>query len=498
MESTGSDNDEMESTGSDNQMSLDCNDVGSNTDALEMLKAVGLDSFAIDPLSLDALSGMIGLSNTTNNPALVGLSIKLANFDKYDAPIVTNGQLQSTTTRDENISQNLIWEHMELQTKLLVHLHKRMELISTSLNRLESTQKGELSQRQQGLSPSEWLQHQNRAVYQPRNNTLPAEPAVPVFIFGNQQAKRQQEEVGREQQHIPPAVPQQMFIFSLYSKMIQSCQTSYEKIHTSKGGKIFRLFIELKNRRVRNFDHGLFVKVLFMLGIFMFRIQRRGGKPKDGGFFSNLDFSTKFSMLATCIMIFFLVQNGFMKFMYNFLKENYAGRIMDGEELDVNTVIAEEETKRERATIVDQNENNNNERDVVNNANNIPNDNPLVGGIAVIQDIILRQIDVINRVNWRRTFLGGAIIPNNQEERQRISLIRFFHDFVFLIGSFFLSIFPMWRPVPLPPTQPIQTDEQQQEPEGAGGPNDGPGVIPRIQPPDDPAEEEEEPHEHDD
>jgi hypothetical protein len=493
----------MDSSCSSNVKCFDDSDNGGTTKIVELLKDVGLNSYAVDPISFDALNDLMRSLNRTNNASCGGSYIKLSRYDADDTPLTENTTMKSTTSNpflydtnqpataptldSDSISQNLIWEHMELHTKLLAHLHKRMETISTSLNRVEMTQREELLHRQQRSSSTiEKSQHQNLEVYVPRYTSF---PSGSVNTSNVQQQARRQKETGPEQQLNGPAPPQ-MLVFTLYSNIIKSCQRSYGSILNSRIGKVVRLFIGLRSHRVRNLDFGLIVKVLFMMAIFMYRIQRRG-KPKDGGFFSNLNFSTKFCILAFLILTGFLVQNGFIEFIYKFfVKENYAGRILDGEELDVNAVIAEDEAKRVRVNTLDQNENNA-ERDNVNNIDNNPRDIPF-GGIAAIPNGIIHLIGVIrvniNRVNWRQTFLGGAIVPINQVEQERIFFVRIFQDFIFLLGSFFLSIFPMWRPVAQVVEQP------QPEVEEVGEPHNEPGLIPRIQPPVDPAAEAE-PHE---
>ena len=65
--------------------------------------------------------------------------------------------------------------------------------------------------------------------------------------------------------------------------------------------------------------------------------------------------------------------------------------------------------------------------------------------------------------NLRQNFIGGAIHPPDQDQNPVLALVQ---DTLYLLGSFFLSIFPMWQPL-----HPPQQQQEHQEAEDEIGDN---------------------------
>jgi hypothetical protein len=110
-----------------------------------------------------------------------------------------------------------------------------------------------------------------------------------------------------------------------------------------------------------------------------------------------------------------------------------------------------------------------------------------------------------NRVeNLRQNFIGGAIHPPNQDQNP---MVGFLQDALYLLGSFFLSVFPMWQPLRPPanqhqPHNPAETEplvaannNNNPEPEIQGRDQDSFHAIPVVAPPTDamtPADDDDE------
>lgn len=377
--------------------------------------------------------------------------------------------------------QQAILDQMEQQTKMILLLHERMDQLTNNVNRL-----GEIAMRGEN-SLSMQIPYAPKGLQQNHSKARIEMPVSPTLTSQTQQQHQRVDLSATEREAIRP--PPQMFIFALFSQFFQFVQTLPETVRASKFGKIVRLFLALYARQVRVFDVGLAIKVLFMIAIFMTRIQRRltsnATKNENNLFFSSWSFWGKFTVVSFLILTGFLVQNGFFRFLYSFfVKNNYPRRIFEGEDLEIERVLEEEATQRVQAA-VGQN---------INNRNNHNNERgrqqqPDGRGVGELP---------FGGFNIRHTLLGGGIAPignNNDPPEPRMRpfpfVLRFLHDLMIFIASFFLSMFPMWRPVAAPREQVAVQPGPEAEP--LQPPHDGnQHGIPEVQPPVDPVEEEDE------
>ena len=195
--------------------------------------------------------------------------------------------------------------------------------------------------------------------------------------------------------------------------------------------KILSLFIALQRRQAPNFDGFLILKVIFILSVLLGRFGHQQGEEKE-------DWIAQYRLhlLVQLVVMGFLFQTGLLSFFWSFaVKNNYPVRIWNGEDIDIEAEVQ-----------------------------HVP---------LVQRDANRAQAPDVRNV-LRNTFLGGAII--RPREAQNYGPIRFVQDIGLVIGSFFLSIFPMWRP------------EALAQPEAA---NDRAG-LPEVQPPANPLQAAEE------
>jgi hypothetical protein len=166
------------------------------------------------------------------------------------------------------------------------------------------------------------------------------------------------------------------------------------RIRNSRAQEFCRVFSLLFRRYVR-LEGALFFKVILMVSIMAAKILSR--PQKENAVLSN---SFKFNLLMMAVLLGFMIRSGYYSFCYYFfVKDRIFQRIYHGEIIDVDQI------NWDMNHLNHQNNNNNN----------------------------LRNVFQRNRM-----FLGGAIpAPRNG--------ITVLVDFAILIGSFILSLLPMWR-----------------------------------------------------
>jgi len=178
----------------------------------------------------------------------------------------------------------------------------------------------------------------------------------------------------------------------------------------------------------------------------------------------------------------FLVQTGFLQLAYFFLfKEQYPLRIWQGEDINVDRAVAE--------------------------AAAAAAPRPPPGAAAAAAGHRGGAAPAAANA-WRHTFLGGRIAPggaanqendndpnpNNNNTTTLGLILTTISDIGFFIGSFFLSIFPMWRPEALegPRLVPAAAGAAGNPADPIGGgaddPDDDDYGLPQVRPPRDPVE----------
>ena len=222
--------------------------------------------------------------------------------------------------------------------------------------------------------------------------------------------------------------------------------------------------------------------VQFQVAVFreMWRQGKRDIRPIDGGILFQLFFvclivaksSDDPERQQTMIMVVtigFLWHIKALQFLWKFcITDNVPLRILKGLDPDGsddpgnNAANANANAARNGAPVPP------NRRDNANN-NNAPENNA--------------NANANNR--WAETFaFGGIAAPDNVDGQggHQNPVARLLWDIVYLFGSFFFSVFPMWRPEQRP-RPPAQVEEEAQ-PENVAAPQNGNRQqLPQIQPP---------------
>jgi hypothetical protein len=360
--------------------------------------------------------------------------------------------------------ENKILEQLHRQTRLLLEMQRRIDDLSTTVEILSENgglgatagggnnfQARQVPRREPDrlatLNPiaSNWSQ-----VRKPPTATATAAPPPARFARAATPEVRQQVEPPR-----PPGGAAQVAAGAGGGGL----RGIPNAVRNSRLAKIVILFLALRRRYVQEIDGGLIFKILFMMAILTARMSsstKRFGDP---------EWSQKFAIVTVLVVVGFLVQTGYMKYLYIFLvKENYPARIWNGEGVD--DVMRNPEL---------------NNRHDPNNINNNQQQN-LAPAVPQGQLPPNHPQNQQAQGGWRNTFLGGMIPQGDQG-----GLVGAVQDVLLLLGSFLLSVFPMWNPEGPPPPRRIPQPQPQQEPQHPhpGGLAAGPG---EVQPPQDPVQ----------
>jgi hypothetical protein len=207
--------------------------------------------------------------------------------------------------------------------------------------------------------------------------------------------------------------------------------------------QVVQIFLALRRRLAPNFDAGLIVKVVFILSILFTRLGRRHIGDEDW-----LWHFYRLHLLVFFVVGGFLYQTGMLKVNYIFyVQEKYIHRIVwKGETLgdieqEVNDAL-ERYAQRMRGQRLPPRPRN--EPHGTENAEDQRPEQPQPG--------------------WRDTFIGGVIEPAPRDEQDRG--MHFLRDVGFFIGSFFLSIFPMWRPEALARPAVVEVNDEADDGNG--------------------------------
>ena len=334
-------------------------------------------------------------------------------------------QSNMSTAGSENDSllskEDRIMKHLERQTAMLVDLHQRVEELTKAVQHQQ--QRGdEKPRRTETLRVSRTL-----TIPHAQNNPVEQQTAP---------AEQQQQQQPAERHVAAAAAPN---------------NNNNRMVYTARIRRLIQLFVRLRRRQAPNFHGGLILKVLIMMSILFTRIsyRRRHSDEQDWVW------DYRYYLMIFLVLGGFFVQTGFAKFLYIFfVKENYPARILWQQE-DVDDAAAAMQQPEVRHPRLHR-------------PRNQPDPNRPAEG-------------------WRHTFVGGGIArrnDNDNEAHRGGGLWQWIQDLGFLFGSFFLSIFPMWRPEAL---------GRHPEEEGVQEENNDNG-LPQVQPPRDvvQAEEEEE------
>jgi len=200
------------------------------------------------------------------------------------------------------------------------------------------------------------------------------------------------------------------------------------------------------------------------------------------------------TLLVVAAVIVYFIQTGLILFLYKItIQDNVIGRILANKDLDENNnqnnaadAAAENQNagrvrrgRRDRAPI--QNNIIGNDANVAPGAvqqNGDPGEARQEGGNNAQQGRGVGRLNM--NLNLNETFIGGMVdrpfdghegMARNlpREEVFLGQMIEGMKDVLYLFGSFFLSIFPMWRPRqrerPSPEPEPVADPQPEPEPE---------------------------------
>ncbi|GAX27256.1 hypothetical protein FisN_13Lh184 [Fistulifera solaris] len=209
--------------------------------------------------------------------------------------------------------------------------------------------------------------------------------------------------------------------------------------------QVLQIFLALRRRLAPNFDAGLIIKVVFILSILFTRLSRRQQSIDDDDWIWHF---YRLHLLVVFVVGGFLYQTGMLKVIYIFyVQEKYFHRILwKGESLGDMEQEVNDALERYAQRMQPQGQRlPPRPRNEPNGTDNVEAEDP----------------------GWRDTFIGGVIEPAPQIEQDRG--MQWLRDVGLFIGSFFLSIFPMWRPEAL--ARPAVMEVNNEADDGNGLPD---------------------------
>ena len=478
------------------------NTKGDNDDELmivsQILSHAGLESAPIDPSSLEALQELVRqeqqaqqaqkLHEKKKNPsAVVPRSPPSPSFGApepkehimKEEPSFSSGKVlpreepppsPPSNHGEQNLSKDeRILQQLHVQTKLILDLQQQIRSLSQKIDRLEkhppsNSDRETLPQRNNKLDANQPdpIHNDNNYIdnYDDENFNNHLNPLRQQEPMVRQAPPRGLDERNQAQPQQPPevAAAERLGFFGL---LFWPLTTPVSYIWNSRIAEIVREFWRQSEGQVRPLDGGLLVKLLFMMLLTTARMQRRSKRGSDGGGINSYRFHITISLMITG----FLYHTKYLQFAYKFFVEDQMPlRIWNGWPLQGPLPGREQQD----------------------NNNAIPNqgahqqarNQPLANGEQIQLDGNNNN-DADQELDWRFTFLGGIIIPRPDQN----PLVAAVQDVFYLVGSFFFSIFPMWRPEAPPVPRAVQ--RQPPPPGGIHQNQNGndPREIPNVAPP---------------
>ena len=379
-------------------------------DTLRFLNEAGIEVTLLDPASLEALEEMttpkkkMVLTEDDNKPAAVSDSIHKKTVG-FELPVsdaqpnrafasstsdITMTGLQSTTETNSSVAgsteksrEDLILQQLEFQTQLILDLQNRIDYLANMVHHMSASVPP-------GATMSSPPPHQHHhSMHQPVSpfvqqpmHQQPRADFMPPVMIQLPRAAPIPDG--------PPPRPHQ----SLFGSLCEWILEIPARIRTSRTMEVWRVFLALHRRHVR-LDGALMFKVVMMVAIFSAKFMSRSRKKTSGFWTATL----KLNLVVVMVFVGFLIQSGYVNFFYRFfIQDKLVERIYAGENIDVDRI-------RWNDPAGPRNNRNNNLRNLV------PRNHMLVGNIPA---------------------------PRNG--------INILMDVVVLLGSFLLSILPMWKP----------------------------------------------------
>lgn len=322
-------------------------------------------------------------------------------------------------------------KQLEHQTKLILDLHQRVDELTTTVQAMAAAEE---------RAPRRLRRAESPEIVRPVDFTNRREPRIdndPPIPPGDQVRQPMDNRVA----------------FPFFTRLMEALLAFPRHVEETRLARIIRLFFELRRRQVPDLDGGLFIKALIVIAILMARLSNSRHANS-----SNILWIYRFYFIAGLILAGYLARLGYTEFLHNFfVKENYPARIWNGEDINADEIDHEPVARP------------------------VPRP-PLPGN---------RRVPPAERPqpHWGQVLLGGQI-PRQPVLPGPLNAV---FEILVLLGSFLLSIFPMWRPeaAPLPAAPADDEQEAEREPLVAQHDDDDEDdQLPRVRPPVDPAEYE--------
>jgi hypothetical protein len=374
------------------------------------LAEAGLAATRIDPASMKALEEIFSTPKQVKKNDTGEENAKPAAAPEYrrrldvhsnpefrhaDSEITMTGLKSAPETNfsvagsTESSRDDLILQQLKIQTAMIMDMQSRIEYLANKVHSLAESAPGD-----RALPPQ--YQHPNhQEMYHPMHP-----PMYQMVHPPTQQFREPHSTDGMipELRDVPvpnePPPPPFRPPRNAFGTLCDSFANLATYIRDSRTVQVMRAFATLHRRHVR-MNGALMFKVVLMVAIFSAKMMSRPATP--GEFWTA---TMKFNLVMGMVFVGFLIQSGYISFLYRFfITHRLFDRIYGGENVDIDRLVWNNHATRENNA----------------NGNNLRNMIP------------------------RNHMLGGNIpAPRNG--------INVLVDIAILIGSFMLSILPMWKP----------------------------------------------------
>ena len=375
------------------------------------LAEAGLDATLIDPASMKALEAMFSTGKRVKKEEADEENLKPAAAAEYQPPMkvhtngafhhadleITMAALKATTESNLSVAgsteksrDDLILQQLKIQTAMIMDLQSRIDYLANKVHSLAASAPGDRTVPPPYQHPNH--QEMYHLMHPPLYQTWhpPAQqyrqPLTPNGV--NPEPRDVPAPNG------PPPPPPFRPPRNLFGTLCDSFDNLATYIRNSRTVQVMRAFTTLHRRHVRA-DGAFMFKVVLMVAIFSAKMMSR--PPTPGEFWTA---AIKFNLVMGMVFVGFLIQSGYISFLYQFfITHKLFDRIYGGEDVDLDELVWNNPATRGNNA----------------NGNNLRNMIP------------------------RNHMLGGNIpAPRNG--------INVLMDIALLLGSFLLSILPMWKP----------------------------------------------------
>ncbi|KAL7558268.1 hypothetical protein ACA910_009938 [Epithemia clementina (nom. ined.)] len=447
-------------------------------------------------------------SPTASDMTDPGSSSFRMNFNSAASSTSSNILISSNNNKASKSIEARILEQLQVQTTLILQLQRRVDELTVTVReqqeQIHSSFRGGTTNNQYHSTTKRGNDDDSSSTTGPGKSATLAAAAPPHAVSDNSNTQPRPAETGapapQELRVVAPVPPRRRGGW-----LFQLVQRPLENVRNSKVAGLWKVFHKVRKQEVRDLQWGVIIKVLVMMFILLGRVMSSSGRnnnsAKESDEFYNIPY--KFYVLIAVVIMGMMGQTGYFTFLYKFfVKERYPARILVlGEDVDAILEGLENQGRPRPPPAGPR-------RDA---AGADPGNADGAGAAGGAPE---------GEINWAQTFLlGGRIARANnnnnnplqqqqqdnplEQQQQQGGIGRAIWnaiaDVLYLLGSFVLSIFPMWRPQAAQPPQAVAQEQQPvaaaaaaaAEQEGGGNNNNnnennnnGPG---QVRPPRDPA-----------